>query len=121
MEKRPMTLKNRKLRIVLLQMTMDIGGAETHVLALAQRLHQLNHHVVVVSNGGVYTKVLEDAGIKHVFAPLVKKNPRSLKKSFDTVKQLIMSDDIDLIHAHGRIPSLIGEMVGKSTNHFANQ
>ena len=42
------------MRILLVTMGMDIGGAETHILELAKELKRRGHEVYVVSNGGKY-------------------------------------------------------------------
>ena len=46
-------------------MQFDIGGAETHVVELSKELVRRGYRVVIASNGGVYEKEVEDAGIKH--------------------------------------------------------
>ena len=51
--------------ILLSLMQLNIGGAETHVVELAKELKRKGFNVIVTSNGGVYVKELEDAGIKH--------------------------------------------------------
>ena len=49
--------------ILLSLMQLNIGGAETHVVELAKELKRKGFNVIVTSNGGVYVKELEDAGI----------------------------------------------------------
>ena len=61
--------------ILLSLMQLNIGGAETHVVELAKELKRKGFNVIVTSNGGVYVKELEDAGIKHYAVPLQNKNP----------------------------------------------
>ena len=51
--------------ILLSLMQLNIGGAETHVVELAKELKRKGFNVVVTSNGGVYVKELEEAGIKY--------------------------------------------------------
>ena len=44
--------------IVLLCMTMNIGGAETHIYELALGLKSLGHNVTIISSGGILEEKL---------------------------------------------------------------
>ena len=88
-------------------MRMDIGGAETHILELACELKKRGHYVVVASEGGVFTKTLEENGIKHVYAPLCSKKPSALRESYKTLSEIIKNDNIEIVHSHARIPNFI--------------
>ena len=46
------------MRILLVTMGMDIGGAETHILELAKELKRRKNDVFIVSNGGKYVEEL---------------------------------------------------------------
>lgn len=93
--------------ILLSLMQLDIGGAETHVVELAKELKRRGHNVIVTSNGGVYVKELEDAGIKHYVVPLQNKNPLNVFKAFSRLRKIIADEKIDIVHSHARIPSFI--------------
>ena len=88
-------------------MHLNIGGAETHVVELAKELKRKGFNVIVTSNGGVYVKELEDAGIKHYAVPLQNKNPLNMLKSARLLKKIIKDEKIDIVHSHARIPSFI--------------
>jgi len=88
-------------------MGMEIGGAETHVLELSKTLKLLGVDVHVVSNGGVYVKELEECGIKHYSVPLHNKQFINVFSSYSALKQIILENDIKLVHAHARIPAFI--------------
>lgn len=88
-------------------MQLNIGGAETHVVELAKELKRKGFNVIVTSNGGVYVKELEDAGIKHYAVPLQNKNPLNMLKSARLLKKIIKDEKIDIVHSHARIPSFI--------------
>ena len=62
------------MRILMATMSFDIGGAETHILELCRELCRLGHEVTVVSKGGVFVDALTKSGIRHVTAPLHKKD-----------------------------------------------
>lgn len=95
------------LNILLALMQLDIGGAETHVVELAKELKRMGHRPVVVSNGGVYVRELEEEGIKHYKVPLQNKNPKNMLRSVKLLKRIIADEHIDIVHSHARIPSFI--------------
>lgn len=99
-------MKN-KLNILLSLMQLDIGGAETHVVELAKELKRRGFNIIVTSNGGVYVKELEEAGIKHYRVPMQNKNPINVMKAVRLLKRIITEEKIDLVHSHARIPSFI--------------
>ncbi len=88
-------------------MQLNIGGAETHVVELAKELKRQGFNVIVTSNGGVYVKELEDAGIKHYRVPLQNKNPINVIKAIAQLRRIIIDEKIDIVHSHARIPSFI--------------
>ncbi len=101
-------------RILMALTRFDIGGAETHVLELSLELSRMGYHVVVVSNGGVYEKNLEQAGIAHYKIPLHSKTPLNMAKSLKLLKKVIKEENIDIVHAHGRIPAFLCGILKKS-------
>ncbi len=88
-------------------MGLEIGGAETHIVELSRELARLGHSVTVASSGGVYEKELAMHGIAHVNLPLESKSPISLIKSYIGLKNLIVREHFDIVHAHARIPAAI--------------
>lgn len=101
------------MKILMATMKMDIGGAETHILELSRALCQEGHEVTVVSNGGSYVKILEESGVKHVWAPLHTKKIGALLQSKKILAQLITSGHFDIVHAHARIPAFLLQSLQK--------
>ena len=99
--------KNAGKRILMTLTRFDIGGAETHVLELSLELKRMGYYVVVASNGGVYEKNLEEAGIAHYKVPMHSKAPKMVSKSLKMLKKIIKDEQIDIVHAHGRIPAFL--------------
>lgn len=93
------------MRILILTMSMGIGGAETHVLTLSEAYLRAGHSVHVASCGGVLTDRLERAGIAHTCLPLDKKSPASVLRSVFGILRLCRRESFDAVHAHGRIPA----------------
>ena len=96
-----------KCNLLMALMQLDIGGAETHVVELSKELAKRGYKITVVSNGGVYVKELEDAGIKHYTLPLHSKKPGDMIKSYKGLRQIIKDENIELVHSHARIPSFL--------------
>lgn len=102
------------MNILLVTMCMNIGGAETHVLELAKELKKRNNNVYVVSNGGEYVEELNKEHIEHISAPLHNKNMINMVKSYKIVEKVIKEKEIDIVHSHARIPSLVSGIVCKT-------
>lgn len=99
--------------ILLTTMSLDIGGAETHIVELAKGLKREGFNVVVASNGGIFEKDLESSGIKHYKVPLHNKKPNNVFKAYKMLKDIIQTEKIDLVHAHARIPGYICNLLHK--------
>lgn len=95
------------MKVLMVTMGMDIGGAETHILELCRAFVRRGISVSVASSGGVYVKELEKLGIAHTELPLAKKTPAALKKAYDGLKKLIVNERFDIVHAHARIPAFL--------------
>ncbi len=101
------------MKILLVLMGLEIGGAETHVLELAIGLKKAGHDVIIASNGGIYEKELSENKITHVKAPLHNKNIVNMIKSFFILRRIILKEKPDVVHGHARIPSFILAMINK--------
>ncbi|MDD7409067.1 MAG: polysaccharide pyruvyl transferase CsaB [Anaerovoracaceae bacterium] len=101
------------MKILMVTMGLDIGGAETHILELSRELVHRGHQVLAASNGGVYVRELEECGIKHYKMPLNRKDPASVKESCRLLQELIETERPDIVHAHARIPGFIAGLVHK--------
>jgi len=93
--------------ILIAAMSLDLGGAETHVIDLATRLSSLGYRVSVASQGGRLVARLEQAGIPHVYAPLHSRVPSSLLAAMRILGDEVRNRRIGLLHAHGRIPAWV--------------
>lgn len=102
--------------VLITTMSLDIGGAETHIVELAKGLNKEGFHVVVASNGGIFEKDLKNSGIKHYKVPLHNKKPNNVFKAYKMIKDIIQKERIDLVHAHARIPGFICNLLHKKLN-----
>ncbi|ONI46173.1 hypothetical protein AN641_02040 [Candidatus Epulonipiscioides gigas] len=108
-------MRNYK-KILLATMSFDIGGVETHVLELASGLKNLGYIPIIVSNGGVYVSELKLRGIQHIRLPLHNKNPKNILDSYFLLKKIIEKEQIDIVHAHARIPAFTLGILQKYMN-----
>ena len=69
------------MKVLMVTMRMDIGGAETHILELCRAFVRRGISVSVASSGGVYVTELEKLGIPHITLPLAQKTPSALLKA----------------------------------------
>lgn len=95
------------MKILMVTMAMNIGGAETHILELSRELASRGHDITLASFGGVYADMLEQCGVRIVKLPLHKKDPASVCESYRGLKKLILTENFDIVHAHARIPGFI--------------
>lgn len=103
------------LNVLLALMALETGGAETHVVGLAQELKKRGHRVVVASQGGCLEEELLRAGIKHFQVPLHSRAPWDMLRSFNLLVHLVNEEKIDVLHAHARIPAWVGHFVSLFT------
>ena len=102
-----MTNKPYPRRVLMATMSLDIGGAETHIVELSRELARRGIDVTVASNGGAYVPELETAGVHHVALPLHSKNPIAVARSLSGLRRLIREGNFDIVHAHARIPAFL--------------
>lgn len=104
---------DKSIKMLHALMGLEIGGAETHVVELVKELKHQGYNICVASNGGVYEKELKAAGIKHYRVPLNNRSPINFIKSYFMLKDIIIKENIKLVHAHARIPGFICGLLHK--------
>ena len=101
------------MKILMVTMAMDIGGAETHILELSRELKKRGCDVTVASNGGAYEGELASCGIPHVKIPCHSKNPIHMRRAYKLLRDLILKERFDVVHAHARIPAFLCQLIHK--------
>ncbi|MBX5477385.1 MAG: glycosyltransferase, partial [Clostridia bacterium] len=96
-------------KVMLLAMALDLGGAETHVVTLAEGLRRHGWTPVVVSAGGRLVDRLAAAGIRHLRAPLASRSPLDVLRAWLHVRRALRAEAPDVVHAHARIPAWVSE------------
>lgn len=102
------------MKIIMTLMSLDIGGAETHVAELSKQLVKLGHDVIVVAEKGAYWDHLAASGVKLVRAPLDRRDFGSMFASYRILKTVIKAEKPDIVHAHARIPAFLCHLVHKT-------
>ncbi len=102
------------MRILLLTSSFHRGGAETHILALANQLVHLGHRVTLISSGGEMVQKLNSEVI-HLSLPLNSRNPFSLFKAYLDLKKHLTQSSYDVIHAHARLPAYLAHRLAKKS------
>ncbi len=102
--------------VLMLPMGLDIGGAETHVISLAKGIKRLGWQVLVASSGGQRVSELTEYGIPHFHAPLDSRLPHRMLQAYNAVSDILDTYDIDIIHAHARIPIWLSTRLAKKRN-----
>ena len=97
------------MKILIATDGMNIGGAETHVFTLINELRKIGEDVTLISGGGPYAKILEESGLKCIYAPLNKRDPLSIKKAKKALMQAMKS--VDIIHTHTRFTSFLAKSI----------
>ena len=102
-----------KATVLLTTMQLDIGGAETHVVDLARYLTEFGYRVLVASNGGCYVERLAAYGVPHYQIPLHDNKPGLIWQSVWAMRRIVRDEQVDLIHAHARIPAFVTAVMGR--------
>ena len=97
------------ISICLITSSFDIGGAETHILTLAEALSRMGHRVTVVSGGGAYAGRAGDA-FRHITIPLMRK--RSMLRALRALSLLFKRESFDVIHVHTRYTAFLCRLLG---------
>lgn len=103
-----------KQKILMITMSLDIGGAETHIVELSKELKRRGYDIIVASNGGIYVQEIENYGIRHEVVPMNTRNAAMMIRSFVLLRRLIKRENPDIVHAHARIPAFVAGMVRRT-------
>ncbi len=82
------------------------GGVETGVVDLTRELVKKGHKAVVISAGGGLVDEINQAGGIHYKLPVHEKNPITIVKMIGKIRDIIKTEDIDVVHARSRAPGI---------------
>ncbi len=102
------------MKILMITTAMGLGGAETHILSLANELVKRGHTVFLASRGGVMEEALN---------PRVRRvriggslSPRIAYRDYRLLLHLCREEAIEVIHGHTRAVNLIAHCLYRKTN-----
>ncbi|MDY2936701.1 MAG: glycosyltransferase [Fusicatenibacter sp.] len=100
------------MNILYLSRTMGQGGAEKIVYQLATEEALRGEKVLVASCGGVYVKLLEEKGIRHIqVEDLECKNPVTIYRTLKKMIHVVRKEKIELIHTHHRMAQFYAAVI----------
>lgn len=88
---------------------LDAGGVERGTVEVARELCRRGHRALVVSAGGRMVPELEETGARHITWAIGKKSPLTLNY-VRPLRQLLLSEKVDILHARSRLPAWIAHM-----------
>ncbi|MBF0484229.1 MAG: GT4 family glycosyltransferase PelF [Candidatus Omnitrophica bacterium] len=103
------------MKILQILPELNVGGVETGTVDFAKYLVEHGHSSVVISNGGGLVKNLIDGGTKHYQLPVHSKNLATAIFMIKKVRQIILDEKIDIVHARSRVPGWIAYFAAKKT------
>ena len=97
--------------ILFLTPRMGIGGAQRYVIEKAKWLKENNYNVIVCSEEGIWTKKLNDAGIRHISLEWINDNPYLLDyeifiQRLMLINEIIEREGVDIIEANQLFPAI---------------
>src|SRR5262245_61133649 len=104
------------MRILQILPEMNVGGVETGTVDLAKYYVQHGHQSFVISNGGRLVEDLERSGTVHFALPVHKKNLFKIIQLIPKVRQIIIEQKIDVVHARSRVPAWIAYFACRGTD-----
>lgn len=96
-----------KLVVVQVLPEMDEGGVEIETLDQAVYLADRGHKSIVISGGGRLVKKLEKARCHHLSWPGIGKKNIPCLKYVRRFRQLLIDENIDIVHLRSRLPAWV--------------
>ncbi len=92
---------------------LDTGGVQTYTVDLTKYLIREGHKCFVASAGGELLPELERLGAVHYKLPLDSKVFWVMLKAAGKLADIIRREDIEVIHAHSRVPAWVAFMASR--------
>lgn len=92
------------------------GGAEQGCIDVGAELVRVGSQAIVVSNGGRRVHELKRHGVKHIDLPVHSKNPFIIHKNIKRLRELIIQNNVDIVHVRSRAPAWSAYFAVKGTN-----
>jgi len=104
------------MRILQILPELNVGGVETGTIDFARYLKEKGIYNVIVSRGGELVSQLEEMGVKHYGLPVHKKSPFTFLRCIRALRDIILQEKIDVVHARSRVPAWIAYFACRRTD-----
>ena len=98
------------MKIIHLISGGDSGGAKTHVFNLLRMLHQTEEVLLVCFREGPFAQEARELQIPTL---VIEQN---IRKTYQTLKQMIQTEGFQIIHCHGSRGNMIGALLKRACN-----
>lgn len=103
------------MRIMQILPELNVGGVETGTVDFAKYLVENGHESVVVSFGGGLVDKLLKNGSRHYQLPVHQKSLFTAFKMVQKVREIILKEKIQIVHARSRVPAWIAYFACRKT------
>lgn len=101
-----MVSSNSSSKVVLQVLPhMGAGGVVRGAIDVATAQVEKGWTALVASEGGPGVRELERLGARHIKMPVASKNPIVMSSNVTRIRQLIVQERVDLVHARSRAPA----------------
>ena len=97
------------MKILMITDRMGLGGAETHIFALSSMLINDGYEITLISSGGDYADRLAAIGATCLYAPLDKRDVKSIYDSGRIIKKHM--SECHIVHAHTRFTATLVSII----------
>ncbi len=105
-------MNKKKYTIAQILPALNTGGVERGVVEISKALVDNNFRSIVVSSGGYMVPQITRNGGVHYNLDVKTKNPFKWSKIRNKLKEILVSENVDLIHFCSRAPAWIGVPLG---------
>ena len=95
----------KKKTILQVVPSMSSGGVERGVVDINEHLVKNGYNSIVLSSGGKLVYRVEKSGGKHIILDVKTKNPFTIKSNIEKISNIIVENNIDLVHVRSRAPA----------------
>ncbi len=104
------------MNILYLNNDMTIGGVSKCILKLTKEFIKDNNIFIASKSNGVLLPEFEKMGIKNIdLSDVDDKSPQNILKNISIIKNAVEENNIDIIHSHHRMTTLLAKIVSKLT------
>ena len=97
------------MHVLLISSSLNTGGVETHVAALARSLRNMGHQVSAASSGGAMVAPLGKLGVRHHLLDRDSPDSARMFRTAARLAKILRKTEVDVVHLHD--PAMLGTTV----------